>query len=78
MGLIHPRQFANLLSPKRQVPMGRLQIDWKHPLALDLIGCWVPGVMGGIDVAGKAPTLLPGTQSGIQNEPRRAWDLWGS
>ena len=69
MGLIYPRQFANLLSPKRQVPMGRLQIDWKHPLALDLIGCWVPGVMGGIDVAGKAPTLLPGSSQAYKMSP---------
>jgi hypothetical protein len=49
------KPFQNLLDPGSfQVPIGRLAIDWTHPLANGLIGCWVPGVMWGIDLVGNA------------------------
>ncbi len=38
------KSFRNLASPgPLQVPTGRLAIDWTHPLAKGLIGCWLPG-----------------------------------
>lgn len=37
---------------KRAVPTGRLKIDWSHPLANGLIGCWVPALMPFIDLTG--------------------------
>ena len=62
------------LSPKC-VPNGLLKIDWSHPLATGLIGCWVPGVMFGIDLTGNTPDLvgvpngagqLPGTTTCVE------------
>lgn len=52
------KPFGTRLSPKRQVPIGRLKIDWTHPLAQGLLCCYVPGAMGGHDVTGQGPTLV--------------------
>jgi hypothetical protein len=50
------RPTGLLLPARRMMPNGRLRIDWSHPLANGLIGCWVPGVAGGIDLTGNHPT----------------------
>lgn len=63
------KPFGSLLSPKRAVPTGKLKIDWTHPLASGLVGCWVPGVMGGIDLAGKtAPLSFVASSIGVAPE----------
>ena len=50
--------FSNQLNPKRQIPTGPLAIDKTHPLANALIGCWVPGVMGAVDLTGNTAFAL--------------------
>jgi hypothetical protein len=40
-----------VLNPRCSVPIGRLAIDWSHPLANGLLACYVPGAMGGINIA---------------------------
>ena len=52
------KSFGNLLSPKRTVPTGQLTIDWSHPLANGLIACYVPGAMGGINIANPGVVTL--------------------
>lgn len=52
------RPFGNIVSPgTRQVPTGQVAIDWSHPLANGLIGCWLPGVTGPVDVTHQTPDL---------------------
>ncbi len=52
------KPYSGLLNPGRlQVPNGPLAIDWTHPLTRSLIACYVPGVMGGVDVTGSGPAL---------------------
>jgi hypothetical protein len=52
-----------VLSPRRSVPVGQVSIDWSHPLANGLIGCWLPGVSGGIDLTGNCADLQPSSGS---------------
>lgn len=53
------RSFAaNALWSKNQVPQGDLAIDWTHNLTNGLIGAWVPGAMGGVEITGFGPTLI--------------------
>jgi hypothetical protein len=33
-------------------------IDWSHPLANGLIGCWLPGIHGPVDLCGNHPDLF--------------------
>lgn len=40
---------------------GPLKIDWSNPLATGLIGCWVPGVFFGINLAGNGTNLKTDT-----------------
>jgi len=47
----------------RQTPRGPVKIDWSHPLAQGLIGCWLPGISGGIDLTGINPSLVARTAS---------------
>lgn len=44
-------------SHRARVPSGRAKIDWTHPLANGLIGCWVWGTSGGINLTGASPDL---------------------
>ena len=39
------------------VPLGNLRVIWTHPLARNLVTCYVPGVMGGKDLAAFAGAL---------------------
>lgn len=50
-------KLSATLSPRRSVPNGRLAIDWAHPIARGLVGFWVPGVTGGIDLTGNCSVL---------------------
>lgn len=43
--------------PKRLPPGPNLTIDWSHPLTRGLIGAFVPGVMGGVNLTGQCPPL---------------------
>jgi Concanavalin A-like lectin/glucanases superfamily len=55
------------LTPRRSVPRGgRLSIDWTHPLAQGLIGCWVPGVSAGINLTGMGADMLPSAAGNVQ------------
>src|SRR6266403_1782300 len=40
------------------IPNGGVRINWSHPLAGGLIGCWVYGVSKGINLAGTSPDLV--------------------
>lgn len=53
-GLLRPG--ATLRIPRR-LPTGNLSIDWSHPLTRGLIGCFVPGVMGGVNLTAQCPPL---------------------
>ncbi len=47
------RQFSNIVNPGiRQVPIGPLRVDWSHPLTRGLVGAWIPGAMGNVDITG--------------------------
>ena len=39
------------------VPIGPLRVDWTHPLARGLVTCYVPGTMGGKDLAAMGGAL---------------------
>lgn len=43
---------------RSRVPSGKVKINWTHPLATGLIGCWVWGVSGGINLVGGSPDLI--------------------
>ena len=45
MSLLINRPFQG-----KSIPLGRLVIDQRHPLARGLVTCLVPGVMGGLDL----------------------------
>lgn len=49
-----------------QVPGSLPRIDWSHPLANGLIGYWMPGIGGGVDLTGVAPPLT--INSGFTND----------
>jgi hypothetical protein len=52
------RPWPNQLAPSRKVtPPGVSRIDWSHPLAQGLIGAWVPGISGGVDISDLGPNL---------------------
>lgn len=46
-------------TPEKQVPRGRVRIDWTHPLARGLKFAFLPGMSGGIDLTGNNYTLDP-------------------
>jgi hypothetical protein len=58
-----------VLNPRRSVPQGKLAIDWSHPLVQGLIGCWVPGSMGPIDLTGAVPDLIWEINVGSGGQP---------
>lgn len=69
MLLRHKHRHAGFWSP-RKVPVGPVEIDWNHPLACGLIGCYVPGSSSVLqDLAGVGPTLLPGPSGFIDYTP---------
>jgi hypothetical protein len=43
---------------------GRPWIDWTHPLTNGLIGCWVPGLSGPIDLTGQVLDLSQNSSAG--------------
>lgn len=64
------RQFANVLvTNRRTVPVGAVQIDWSHPLARDLIGAWLPGISYGVNLAGKGADLAMVTTASVVCTP---------
>jgi len=46
---------------RRLLPVGPLKIDWSHPLTNGLMACYVPGVMGGINLVGNGGNIIGGT-----------------
>ena len=52
--------MSRLLFPRRlrTVPTGKQQINWQSRLANGLMGAWLPGLMGGIDVSGQTLDLI--------------------
>jgi hypothetical protein len=51
-------------------PFAKLRIDSSHPLANGLLACYVPGVSGGINLAGRGGNLTPVNSAGNQT-----WDV---
>lgn len=43
----------------RQLPAAGVKIDTAHPLANGLIGCYVPGISGGVNLVGIGADLTP-------------------
>ena len=65
------KPFTNFVTPGNyQVPAGPLQIDWSRPVTNGLIGAWVPGAMGNIDISG-------GTQQYLNIDTNAAIDMFG-
>lgn len=73
-GILKP--FGNILTPgPLQVPKGRLVIDWSNRLANGLIGVWVFGANGTVDITGQAPTLTYESASGVYDQTREGAGL---
>lgn len=58
--------FRSLVT--KHLPATVLQIDPSHPLAQGLISCYVPGVMGGIDLVGGLDLTLANCYPDISQE----------
>lgn len=43
----------------RLLPAPGIKVDTSHPLANGLIGCWAPGISGGVNLAGGGADLTP-------------------
>lgn len=67
------KPFSGILYPGNyQIPTGQLEIDWGNSLSNGLVGCWVPGVAGTIDISGnvspmtlQSTKILQGTPEGV-------------
>jgi hypothetical protein len=54
------KPFSNILNPNiYSVPSGNLRINWDHPLSIDLVACYVPGVSYGKNITGLGGDLSP-------------------
>src|SRR5689334_20343796 len=59
MALLHRSRYPRLGKPN-MVPVGPIAIDWTHPLARGLVGCYVPGSREGYnDLCNNWPRLIP-------------------
>jgi hypothetical protein len=63
--------FSNLVAPGNyQMPVGTdLGIDFTNALSNGLIGCWIPGAMGGVDLTGASPTLKVNPNASFSGTP---------
>jgi len=78
-----PLRPFQVLSPRRTVPNAACVIDWSHPLARGLVACWLPGVMGGIDLTGNCPDMTyangsSSTNTNVLSQEGPAWGALGS
>ncbi len=52
------KPFQNLLAPgTKQIPQGRIVVDWSQSITRSMIGCWLPGAAG-FDNLGLVPVRL--------------------
>jgi hypothetical protein len=48
---------AGTLTPPLRLTPNLRKVNWAHPLANGLIGCWLPGIHGPVDLCGNHPDL---------------------